>query len=128
MRRARGACRGAARCRRALGAARPRGNAPAAVALTALSAALYAASFPPLALRALAWIALVPFLVALRDAAPRPRPPPPPPRPPAPPPARARRAVEPRGRLGSRHVDAGRRVRLLPAATLGRRRALSDRD
>jgi len=37
-------------------------------ALTVASAALYAAAFPPLALRALAWVALVPLLVALRGA------------------------------------------------------------
>jgi apolipoprotein N-acyltransferase len=37
-----------------------------AVALTLISAALCAAAFPPLRLRALAWVALVPLLVALR--------------------------------------------------------------
>ncbi len=37
-------------------------------ALTVASAALYAAAFPPLALHALAWVALVPLLVALRGA------------------------------------------------------------
>ena len=39
--------------------------------LTLVSAALYALAFPPVSARALAWIALVPFLVALRGAAPR---------------------------------------------------------
>jgi apolipoprotein N-acyltransferase len=41
---------------------------PARLALIAVSAALYAAAFPPLALRWLAWIALTPLLVALRGA------------------------------------------------------------
>jgi apolipoprotein N-acyltransferase len=38
------------------------------VALVLLSAAMFAACFPPLHLRALAWVALVPLLLALRDA------------------------------------------------------------
>lgn len=37
-----------------------------AFALTALSGSLYAISFPPLAYRPLAWIAIVPFLAAIR--------------------------------------------------------------
>src|SRR5262245_24164805 len=36
--------------------------------LTGLSAALYALAFPPVAARALAWVALVPLLLALRSA------------------------------------------------------------
>ncbi len=36
--------------------------------LTALSGALYALAFPPTQVRVLAWVALVPFLMALRDA------------------------------------------------------------
>ncbi len=45
------------------------GRGTVAVALTALSAALYALAFPPASLRALAWLALVPLLLALRGAA-----------------------------------------------------------
>ncbi|MCC6848672.1 MAG: apolipoprotein N-acyltransferase [Deltaproteobacteria bacterium] len=40
----------------------------AAFAATAVSGVLYALAFPPLRLRALAWIALVPFFAALRHA------------------------------------------------------------
>ncbi len=39
-----------------------------ALAATAASGVLYALAFPPLRLRPLAWIALVPFLLALRNA------------------------------------------------------------
>src|SRR2546425_11356993 len=39
---------------------------------TILSAALYAASFPPLSLAPLAWVALVPFLVATSSMRPGP--------------------------------------------------------
>jgi apolipoprotein N-acyltransferase len=42
------------------------GRARAAIALTAASAGLVALAFPPPGLRALAWVGLVPFLVALR--------------------------------------------------------------
>lgn len=38
----------------------------AALALTAVSGILYGISFPPLALRPLAWVALIPFLLAIR--------------------------------------------------------------
>lgn len=38
------------------------------VALTVLSAVLYALAFPPVRARPLAWVALVPLLIALRDA------------------------------------------------------------
>jgi apolipoprotein N-acyltransferase len=40
----------------------------AAIALTAVSGALYGLAFPPVGWWPLAWIALVPFLVAIRDA------------------------------------------------------------
>jgi apolipoprotein N-acyltransferase len=36
--------------------------------LVALSAVFYALAFPPVAARPLAWVALVPLLLALRDA------------------------------------------------------------
>jgi apolipoprotein N-acyltransferase len=39
-----------------------------ALAATLLSAALYALAFPPFALRGLAWVALAPLLIAVRDA------------------------------------------------------------
>jgi apolipoprotein N-acyltransferase len=62
--------RSAAMRRDPLGRARSAGGVSllVAVALTGLSAALYALAFPPVAARPLAWIALVPFLIALRDA------------------------------------------------------------
>lgn len=46
-------------------------GAPAAVALSALSGALYGLAFPPVGWWPLAWIALVPFLVAVRGSPPR---------------------------------------------------------
>ena len=36
--------------------------------LTTLSGAVYALAFPPARIRLLAWVSLVPFLLALRDA------------------------------------------------------------
>ena len=47
---------------------RPGGSLGLALILTAASAGLYVATFPPIRIRALAWVALVPLLVALRDA------------------------------------------------------------
>ncbi len=47
------------------------GRRAVAVALTALSAALYALAFPPISARVLAWVALVPLLVALGGASAR---------------------------------------------------------
>ncbi|MFT4571291.1 MAG: apolipoprotein N-acyltransferase, partial [Candidatus Binatia bacterium] len=40
----------------------------AATAATVASALLFIVAFPPLHLRALAWVALVPFLLAVRNA------------------------------------------------------------
>ncbi|MEO6029675.1 MAG: apolipoprotein N-acyltransferase [Candidatus Binatia bacterium] len=42
---------------------------PVALAATVASGMLYALAFPPLRIRPLAWVALVPFFVVLRDAA-----------------------------------------------------------
>ena len=47
---------------------RPGGSLGLEFILTAASAGLYVATFPPIRIRALAWVALVPLLVALRDA------------------------------------------------------------
>ena len=46
-------------------------RAAPSILATGASALLFAASFPPLEIRPLAWIALVPFLVALRVVSPR---------------------------------------------------------
>ena len=46
----------------------PARSLAAALALTLASAILYALTFPPVRVRLLAWVALVPLLVALRDA------------------------------------------------------------
>ena len=46
----------------------PGGSLGLALILTAASAGLYVATFPPIRIRALAWVALVPLLLALRDA------------------------------------------------------------
>ena len=47
---------------------RREGSLGIALVLTAASAGLYVATFPPVRIRALAWVALVPLLMALRDA------------------------------------------------------------
>lgn len=56
---------------RAGGATLTRVRLPGALALTALSGALYGLAFPPVGWWPLAWVALVPFLVALRGSRPR---------------------------------------------------------
>ncbi len=64
----RGAAPAEARGRVLVERARHDGSLGTALVLTAASAGLYALAFPPVRARALAWVALVPLLAAIRDA------------------------------------------------------------